>query len=186
MQPDEWITVNGNHIPIMPGQTKEEAVKNEFKKEPKNINGKKKNFDKKPKNVSGEEKKEAKREPKKEQPRREQKPEPVVVERSEEEIKAIKQDSKDKEKEEQERIKEIFQPCHNCFMAQVMHNKWHRCQSHHFIKNIHCQQIARKSKRRQDTAYNQVKTIKTLFILLMRHILKRRNAYHQPYKCDKH
>lgn len=27
MQPQEWITVNGNHIPIMPGQSKDEAVK---------------------------------------------------------------------------------------------------------------------------------------------------------------
>ena len=32
MQPNEWITVSGNHIPIMPGQTKEEAVKNFLKK----------------------------------------------------------------------------------------------------------------------------------------------------------
>ena len=97
-------------------EKKEEAVKNEFKKEPKNRNGKKKNFDKKPKNVSGEEKKEAKREPKKEQPRREQKPEPVVVERSEEEIKAIKKAAEDF-------LKEVFAAMELAVELNIQYNK---------------------------------------------------------------
>ena len=95
---------------------KEEAVKTEFKKEPKNRNGKKKNCDKKPKSVSGEEKKEAKREPRKEQPRREQKPEPVVVERSEEEIKAIKKAAEDF-------LKEVFAAMELAVELNIQYNK---------------------------------------------------------------
>ena len=76
-------------------EMKEETAKPEFKKEFKNKNGKKKNFDKK--KGGFEERKDFKREPKKEMP----KPEPVVVERTEEEIAAIK-------KTAEEFLKEVF------------------------------------------------------------------------------
>ncbi len=80
-------------------ETKEETAKPEFKKEFKNKNGKKKNFDKK--KGGFEERKDFKREPKKEMPKREPKPELVVVERTEEEITAIK-------KTAEEFLKEVF------------------------------------------------------------------------------
>ena len=97
-------------------EKKEEAVKPEFKKEQKNRNGKKKNFDKKSKNVSGEERKEAKREPRKEQPKRELKPEPVVVERSEEEIATIKKTAEDF-------LKEVFAAMELAVELNIQYNK---------------------------------------------------------------
>ena len=76
-------------------EKKEETVKPEMKREPRNKNGKKKSFDKKPGKGGFEEKKDFRREPRREQPKREPKPEPVVVERSDEEIAAIKKTAED-------------------------------------------------------------------------------------------
>lgn len=96
-------------------EKKEESAKPEMKREPRKKN-KKKSFEKKQKNVSGEEKRENKREPRKEQPKREIKPEPVVVERSEEEIAAIKKAAEDF-------LKEVFAAMELAVEINIRYNK---------------------------------------------------------------
>ena len=83
------------------------------------------------------------------------------------------------------RVEQIFKPCLHRLLCQLMKHQRKGRKGHQLIKHIQGNQIGREIYPHQNPFHHQVKSKKTVFIMLMLHIRSGIDSYQEPHKRRK-